>query len=106
MEKISVIMSTFNEKLEWVKEAIDSIINQTYRNIEFIIIVDNPNNIELKNMLEQYCIEDDRIKIIVNEFNIGLVKSLNKALKICSGEFIARMDADDISVKYRLEKQL
>lgn len=106
MEKISVIMSVFNEKPEWLKKSINSIINQTYKNIEFIIIFDNPDNTELKNILQYYSTIDDRIKLIINESNVGLIKSLNKALKICSGEFIARMDADDISINYRLEKQL
>lgn len=51
---ISVIMSTYNEELEWIEESINSILNQTYKNIEFIIVLDNPNNKELKDLLLRY----------------------------------------------------
>lgn len=99
---VSVIMSTYNEKIEWVKESIESILNQSYKNLEFIIILDNPKNFHLKELLYEYRKKDTRIKIIVNKENLGLVKSLNIALNYCSGEYIARMDADDISVRDRL----
>lgn len=102
---ISVIMSTYNEDLKWIEESVDSILNQTYRNLEFVIILDNPNNKQLKDMLEDYRDSDNRIKLIINEKNIGLVKSLNIALQHCTGKYIARMDADDISVENRLEQQ-
>lgn len=102
---ISVIMSTYNEDLQWIKESVDSILNQTYDKLEFVIILDNPNNKQLKDTLEKYRNRDNRIKLIVNEKNMGLVKSLNVALQHCTGKYIARMDADDISVEKRLEKQ-
>lgn len=102
---ISVIMSTYNEDLKWIEESVDSILNQTYQNLEFVIILDNPNNKQLKDMLEKYRNGDNRINLIINEKNMGLVKSLNVALQHCTGKYIARMDADDISVENRLEKQ-
>lgn len=103
--KISVIMSVYKEPLEWLRQSIDSILNQTYRNFEFIIICDNPyanDNIEL---LKDYAIKDSRIKLILNAENIGLTRSLNRGLAIARGKYIARMDADDISLPDRFEKQ-
>lgn len=101
---VSVIMSTYNEKLSWIREAVDSILTQTYENIEFIIIIDNPENNEIIEYLQT--IEDRRVRVVINEENIGLVKSLNKAIKLCNGKYIARMDADDISIKSRIENQI
>ncbi|TKC16982.1 glycosyltransferase [Robertmurraya kyonggiensis] len=101
-ELISVIMSTYNEELEWVRKSINSILNQTYDKLEFIIILDNPDNKSMKELLLSLQDKDPRIKIVINEKNLGLVKSLNKALKYCEGKYIARMDADDISEKKRL----
>lgn len=105
-KKVSIIMGTYNEKVEWVDECIESILNQTYKNIEFIIVLDNPNNIELKDFLNNKAQRDKRIKFIINNENLGLVKTLNKAIKVCTGEYIARMDADDISDLTRIEKQV
>lgn len=99
-------MSTYNEELEWVEKSINSILNQTYPYLEFIIVLDNPQNLCLKNLLLKLRSKDKRISILINQENIGLVKSLNMALKHCNGTFIARMDADDISDCRRIEKQL
>ena len=101
---ISVIMSAYNEKESELRKSINSIINQTYRDLEIIIVDDNPNNAELKKILDS--LTDERIKLVYNERNLGLVNSLNRALKVAAGEYIARMDADDISFPDRLEKQL
>lgn len=103
---ISVIMSVYKEKKEWLKEAIESILMQTYTDFEFIITLDNPDNIELKEIIQLYQEKDKRIKFIVNDKNMGLVYSLNNMLKIAKGEYVARMDADDISLPNRLQKQL
>lgn len=100
---ISVIMSTFNEDLEWIKGSIDSILGQTYEQLEFIIVIDNPENEKLKELLYQYQEKDNRIKVILNEKNKGLVESLNTALQHCNGKYVARMDADDISDRNRLK---
>jgi len=105
-ELVSVIMSVYKEPIEWVKESIDSILNQTYKNIEFIIVLDNPEYYEVKKLLFDYQNKDERIKILINNKNEGLIFSLNKALSVANGKYIARMDADDISHKERLEKQL
>ena len=106
MKKISVLMSTYNEPLTWIKESVESIINQTYSNIEIIIIIDNPQNMGLIELLEEYEKKYKYITVCKNSENLGLTESLNKGLKLCSGEYIARMDADDYSLPQRLEKQL
>ncbi|MCB4742672.1 MAG: glycosyltransferase [Sulfurovum sp.] len=103
---ISVIMSVYNEDPRWLREAVESILNQTYKELEFIIIMDNPNNLALIEILEEYAKNDSRIKLFINQKNMGLVYSLNRALKYASGAYIARMDADDISYQERLKKQL
>lgn len=99
-------MSVYNEEEVWLRKSIESILNQTYKNIEFIIVLDNPNNITIFNVIKYYLQKDNRIIFIKNNINIGLTKSLNKAIKVSKGDYIARMDADDISVIDRLEKQL
>lgn len=103
---ISVVMSVYNEPIQWIRESINSILNQTISDIEFIIILDNPQNIEAKELLLKYSYEDNRVKLLFNDFNIGLTKSLNKGLAVAKGEFIARMDADDISLPTRLEEEI
>ena len=103
---ISVIMSTYDEPLDWIKKSTYSIINQTYKDLEFIIICDNPNNINAINYLKYISTLDNRIKIFINSQNMGLIYSLNLAISKSTGTYIARMDADDISRQDRLEKQL
>lgn len=97
-------MSTYNESEQELESSVSSILNQSHRNIEFIIVNDNPEN----TLLEQYLskITDSRVIILKNEVNLGLVKSLNKALQYAKGNYIARMDADDIAWHNRLETQL
>lgn len=106
VETISVLMCTFREPMEWIKLSLESILKQSYKKIEIILIVDDPDNEELINFLELYASDDKRIRIIINNENIGLVKSLNKGLHYCSGKYIARMDADDIALPTRLEEEL
>lgn len=104
-ELISVLMSVYKEPLKYIKDSVESVLNQTYRYFEFIIIVDDPDNSDVIQLLHEYRDQDSRIRIICNEKNIGLAKSLNKGLLFCSGTYIARMDADDICSLDRLEKQ-
>lgn len=104
-DMISVIMSCYNEKLDWIKESVESILSQDCGPLEFIIVLDKPDNLAMKGLLEAYGESDPRIRLLVNEENKGLVKSLNRALAYCSGRYVARMDADDISAEDRLEKQ-
>ena len=104
--KISIVMSTYNESEKELKEAIDSMLNQTMGDFEFIIVIDNPNNDRHKEILSNYEKKDERIKILCNDSNIGLAKSLNIGIDFAKGKYIARMDADDISEPNRLEKEL
>lgn len=103
---VTVVMSTYKEKLEFINSSIASILEQSYKNIEFIIVLDNPENKEIESVLDYYVRNDNRVRVLKNEKNIGLVKSLNRALKEARGEYIVRMDADDISDNQRIEKQL
>ena len=103
---ISVVMSVYNEPLDWLRQSIDSILQQTYSSFEFIIICDNPNYIEGIKVLNEYCRKDNRIRLIFNVENLGLTKSLNIGLRAAKGDYIARMDADDISKPRRFEKQM
>lgn len=103
---ISVIMSTYKEDERLLRESIESILNQTYRDFEYIIILDYPDNDVHKSVIEEYALKDDRIHFYINEKNMGLTDSLNRGLSLCHGEYIARMDADDISLPDRLERQV
>lgn len=98
-------MSVYKEPMTWLCQAIDSILCQTFSDFEFIIVCDNPYYEDGIMKLREYAEKDSRIRLMFNDENIGLTKSLNKALKIATGEYIARMDADDISFSERLEKQ-
>ena len=102
---VSVIMSVYKEPKEWLCQSIDSILNQTLSDFEFIIICDNPAGHDNLALLRDYERKNERIKLIVNEENIGLTKSLNKGLAVAKGRYIARMDADDISTPTRFESQ-
>lgn len=104
--RVSVVMSTYNEKLKYLELSIKSILNQSYSNIEFIIVLDNPDNKDIRDCINNYRCMDNRIIVIENKKNLGLVKSLNLALEIATGEYIIRMDADDISDIHRIEKQV
>lgn len=106
MRKISVIMPIYNERLSWIQKSLDSIINQTYLSTEIIIILDDPNNKELREFLLQQESRSDNIVVILNEKNLGIVKSLNKGILKSSGELVARMDGDDIAFLDRFEEEV
>lgn len=100
--KVTVLMSVYNGE-RYLRAAIGSILKQTFRDFEFLIVNDGSTDSTTK-ILESY--NDYRIKIINNEKNIGLTKSLNEEIAIAQGKYIARMDADDLSLPERLEKQV
>ena len=102
---ISVLMSVYKEKPEWLEESINSVLNQTFENFEFIIVNDNPEGIEQKKVLDKYQKLDSRIVLISNPYNLGLPKSLNIGLEKVRGKYVARMDADDISLPNRFKLQ-
>lgn len=100
--KVTVLMSVYNGE-KYLREAIDSILNQTFKYFEFLIIDDGSMD-NSREIIHSY--KDPRIRLIFNEKNIGLTKSLNIGLGLAKGEYIARMDADDISLKERLKMQI
>ncbi|MFA5359793.1 MAG: glycosyltransferase [Patescibacteria group bacterium] len=100
-KKISIIMPVYNGEA-YLKQAIDSIIGQTYVNFEYIIINDCSTD-KSKEIIQSY--SDSRIIYSENEKNLGVAKTLNIGIKKSNGDYIARMDADDISLPTRLEKQ-
>lgn len=95
-------MSVYNG-LPYLKEAVASILSQTYKNFQFII-VDDASTDETWKYLKN--LKDKRIKLIKNKKNLGLAASLNIALRAAQGDYVARMDADDISLPQRLENQV
>ena len=101
--EISIIMSVYNGE-EYLKEAIESVINQTYKNWELIIINDCSTD-STGEILAKFALADERIKVQTNDVNLKLPTSLNKAISLSSGKYIARMDADDICLPDRFEKQ-
>ena len=99
---ISVIMPVYNTTTEYLKESVNSILSQTYQNIEFIIIDDGSTD-DTQSYLQS--IEDERIKLVRNSKKLGITKSLNIGLRMAKGKYTARMDSDDISLPLRLERQ-
>ena len=96
-------MSVYNGE-DYLSEAIESVLNQTFKDFELIIINDCSND-KTSEILKKYENFDDRVKVHTNEVNLRLPASLNKAISFAQGKYIARMDADDICLPERLEKQ-
>ena len=102
-EKISVIMPTYNTDIQHLREAVESVLNQSFKDFELIVIDDGSTNETWDYLIS---LSDARIRLIRNKTNIGVTKSLNNGLQAARGQYIARMDADDICVPKRFEKQL
>lgn len=101
--KISVVMPVFNSE-EYLSTAIESVIDQSFEDFEFLIIYDDSNDKSLK-IIESYALIDPRIKIIKGD-NDGISGALNKGFDFSKGKFIIRMDADDICMNNRFKEQL
>lgn len=101
--KISLIMSVYNGE-DYLGEAIESVLNQTFTDWELIVINDCSTD-RTGEILRGFAQQDDRIKVYPNEVNLRLPSSLNRALELARGTYIARMDADDICLPDRLQKQ-
>lgn len=101
--EISLIMSVYNGE-DYLAEAIESVLNQTFREFELIIINDCSTD-GTSEILEKYASMDSRVKVHTNEVNLRLPSSLNKAMSYAQGKYIARMDADDICLPDRLARQ-
>lgn len=101
---VSIIIPCYNAE-KYVESAVRSIMNQTYKNLE-IILTDDCSTDGTFSILEKLATEDSRIKLYKNETNLKIVRTLNKMVQFANGKYIARMDADDISLLNRIEKQV
>ncbi|UCZ56946.1 glycosyltransferase [Desulfurispirillum indicum] len=101
---VSIVMPVYNA-LPWLSEAIESMLSQSYDNFEFIIVDDGSSD-GSREVLEQYAAKDQRIRLVFHDENKGVPTALNNGVKLSSGKYIARMDADDISLPNRLEAQV
>lgn len=104
--QVSVLMSVYNGNVQnQLCEAVESIIGQTFSELEFII-VDDASTDDTWQVLSDFAVSDQRIVLVRNEQNIGLTKSLNKGLTLAQGKYVARQDADDVSFPTRLSLQV
>ncbi len=101
--KISILMSSYNDG-QFIEESILSMLGQTFSDFEFIITNDGSTDDTL-DIIKRHAKLDKRIVVIDNKKNLGFIRSLNKGLKIAKGKYIARMDADDVSLPHRLKVQ-
>jgi len=104
LKKVSFILSCYNSQ-NTISKSIESLLNQTYKNIEILLLDDGSTDNTYK-ICSDYERNNSQIVLFRNEVNIGLTKSLNFLYKKASGDFIARQDGDDYSHKERIEKQL
>jgi glycosyltransferase involved in cell wall biosynthesis len=100
--KVTVLMPVYNGE-KYLRQAIESILSQTFTDYEFLIINDGSTDRSVE-IIQSY--DDPRIRIVHNERNYNIINTLNKGLKLSKGEYIARMDCDDISLPHRLKKQV
>lgn len=101
--KVSVLMPVYNTNENHLREAIESVLSQSFTNFEFLILNDSPENTALGEIVASY--KDARIQYKVNERNLGITPSRNKLLEMARGEYLATMDHDDISLPERFAQQ-
>lgn len=104
--EITVLMALYNEEPAMAEKAIESILAQTEKRFELMLVLDNKKNTALRNIQKRYEKKDSRVRAFVNPKNNGLAHSLNRGIHEGRGAFYARMDADDIAHKDRFKKQL
>lgn len=100
-KKVTVLMPCYNAAA-YFHEAVDSVLNQSYSNLE-ILLIDDGSKDNTAELITKYSQIDSRIVPVFNEKNMGLIKTLNKGVQLATGDFIARMDADDISHPDRIK---
>lgn len=103
MPKVSVLMPVYKTDEKFLREAIESILNQTFKDFEFLILDDCPDDTR-ENIVKSY--KDKRIKYSKNEKNMGITPSRNKLIDMAKGEYLAVMDHDDVSLPERFAKQV
>jgi len=101
---VSILLAVRNGEL-FLEQSVDSVLNQKYRNFEFIITNDGSSD-TTSHILDTFVARDNRIRIINNKYSIGLTRSLNNSLSVSKGEFIARIDHDDIWHPDKLDRQI
>ncbi|MBR6626217.1 MAG: glycosyltransferase [Mailhella sp.] len=104
MPRVSVLMPVYNTRPEQLREAIDSILAQTFGDFEFLILNDRSTDPQVEEVVKSY--SDPRIVYAVNERNLGISGARNRLLDMAKGEYLAVMDHDDISLPERFEKQV
>ena len=104
MPRVSVLMPVYNTKPEHLREAMDSILSQTFTDFEFLILNDSSPNADVEETVKSY--DDPRIVYARNERNLGISGARNRLLDMAQGEYLAVMDHDDISLPERFEKQV
>jgi glycosyltransferase involved in cell wall biosynthesis len=103
--KISVLMPVYNTKEKHLREAIESVLNQTFKDFEFLIINDASTDKNTAAVVKSYMTGDSRIKYFENERNLGITPTRNKLINTAKGEYLAVTDHDDISLPQRFEKE-
>ena len=104
MPKVSVLTPIYRSNPDYLRQMIESVLNQTFPDFEFILLNDSPDDKNLKRIVESY--QDNRIIYAENEYNLGISASQNKLLDMARGEYLAICDHDDISVPTRFEQQV
>jgi len=102
--KVSVVMPAYNAE-KFVKAAVDSVLSQTYENLE-LLIIDDCSTDNTYNLLENIAMTDARIKLFKNEQNLGVANTRNRGFELADGEYVALIDSDDIWRREKLEKQI
>jgi len=105
-EKVDVLLATYNTNPKFLQEQIDSILNQTYRNISLIISDDNSTNEEVKDVLRKYALNDKRIVLFFQSENLGYIKNFEFLLKKSHANYIMFSDHDDIWFENKIEKYI
>ena len=105
MAKVTVVMPVYNGA-KFLSEAIESVINQTFIDWEMLVINEFGSNDGSAEIVKKFAVKDGRIKLIQNKSRAGLAESLNKGIRMARGEYIARLDADDISLPARFQMQV
>lgn len=101
---VSVVMSVFNEDDGYLRESVESILNQSFYNLELVIVIDGSSNKNNSDYIKS--LNDHRVKCLFNIVNMGLSYSINKAISFSKGQYVFRMDSDDISMQNRIRLQL
>lgn len=102
---LTVLMPVYTTNPHWLKTAVRSVLEQTYEDF-VLLIVDDGSDSTTKDVLAEFAREDKRVKLVENEVNMGLTRTLNRGLRLCDTKWVARMDSDDVALPNRLEMQV